>query len=1083
MGSSALTDAAIMLNKTNDSEQQVRLQFLDEAQEYINEIESGVLGMSTHGLDSSVMNGVLRAAHSIKGGGAMMGFMTLSRFAHRIEDSFKVLKVRPADAKDEQVEQMLLLGVDHLRQVAERTRQGETLSEDWLNHTVGATFDALQDRLGEPQPEDEAALLSAEAGEDMVSLLFETEVDSILARLDEVLDHPDLPCLQSEFAIAAQELGGLGEMLDLLTFRDLCEDVAQQIGAAQEDRLIFVANQAQQTWRKAQTLVTIGQRDLIPATLGLGPAPTALGVSDQSQADSWCVTALEELAVADDASTLSEMDADWDALDLEELDAADPVGEFEFATAFQSAEASHLADEMAPFTELAAILETPDYIASEPTPDVEDLFVALNETSAPADLAAIVETVPTAAESIKTTISAIAASPDQRQGLEDLEADQTVRVSAQQLNQMGELLGELLIERSGVTLQLKRLRELTGLLTQRLHTLEDSNVRLRNTSDKVVTQASGLTRPSAVAQSSAYSDAQQSPLQSAADGISLSPVGSGAVVNLTQGFDVLEMDRYSELHSLSQELMESAVQIEEVTTDINTHLDDAEQTARSLSRTAKKLQVGMTQMRMRPISDILGRFPRTLRELCLQHNKAAELKISGSATLVNRMVLETLSDPLIHLLRNAFDHGIEDPQARIAKGKPAQGLIAISTAYRGNQIVITLRDDGNGIDLDKVKAKAARMGLDSATLDTASPSELLDLIFEPGFSTAEQVSDLSGRGVGMDIVRTNLQKIKGSITVDTQLGQGTTFTLTVPFNLSMIRVLLVETDGSLMAFPTDSVEEMLLLESQNLDSTDGRKTLNLDGTAIPFIQLQDWLTFPRSSLQSDIESSPKIDQPCVLLIDQGEEVVGIQVDRYWGEQEVTVRQVAGAIALPAAFAGCTVLGDGRIVPLVDPFSLLQYIDEQNQRLEKQAKTQEISEMAQRPIEATAAAIAPTQPLVMVVDDSVNVRRFLALTLEKAGFRVEQAKDGQHALEQVRSGLPIQAVVCDVEMPRLDGFGFLANIKAMPIAQDIPVVMLTSRSGDKHRKLALSLGASDYFSKPFREEKLLETLRQLIAVSA
>jgi two-component system, chemotaxis family, sensor histidine kinase and response regulator PixL len=335
----------------------------------------------------------------------------------------------------------------------------------------------------------------------------------------------------------------------------------------------------------------------------------------------------------------------------------------------------------------------------------------------------------------------------------------------------------------------------------------------------------------------------------------------------------------------------------------------------------------------------------------------------------------------------------------------------------------------------------------------------------------------------MDIVRTNLQKIKGSITVDTQLGQGTTFTLTVPFNLSMIRVLLVESNGSLMAFPTDSVEEMLLLESQSLSATSGRKTLDLDGTAIPFIQLQDWLTFPRSSLQSDIESSPKIDQPCVLLIEQGEQVVGIQADRYWGEQEVTVRQVAGAIALPSAFAGCTVLGDGRIVPLVDPFSLLQYIDEQSQRLDAQSETQEISEMAQRPTAAAVEAIAPTQPLVMVVDDSVNVRRFLALTLEKAGFRVEQAKDGQHALEQVRSGLPIQAVICDVEMPRLDGFGFLANVKAMPMAQDIPVVMLTSRSGDKHRKLALSLGASDYFSKPFREETLIETIRQLIAVPA
>ncbi|WP_404790353.1 response regulator [Altericista sp. CCNU0014] len=1081
MGSSALTDAATMLNKTKDSEQQVRLQFLDEAQVYLDEIESGVLGMSARGLDRSTMDGILRAAHSIKGGSAMMGFATLSRLAHRIEDSFKVLKVRPADAKDENVEQLLLLGVDHLRQVAQCDRQGTPLSDAWLDGTAAPTFEALYDRLGEPQPEDETALLSEEAGEDMIALLFGTEVDSILNRLDEVLGNPDLPCLKSEFAIAAQELGGLGEMLDLPTFCDLCQDVSRHLAAVATDRLVPVANQALQAWRKAQAMVTIGQRDLIPTTLGLGAAPAAPAAPSE--------------AIADSSPALSEMEMDWDALGLEELET--PADEFEFSAAFESPGTSDPIPEVDDFLELTEVVEALESSEVQPTLEIEGLLTVPEPHSAPpeptSDLPEIAEPVLAAAEptpvarSAKTKVGAIGDRADLHPDRQDSEADQTLRVSAQQLNQMGELLGELLIERSGLTLQLKRLRDLTGLLTQRVRSLEESNVQLRSTSEKVAMQASDFARSSDLDRRSARSSAQteQPSLQSATDGMGFSLISGGAFSDLTQGFDILEMDRYSELHSLSQELMESAVQIEEVTTDINTHLDDAEQTARSLSRTAKKLQVGMTQMRMRPISDVLGRFPRTLRELCQQHNKAVELKISGGSTLVDRTVLETLSDPLIHLFRNSFDHGIETPEARMAKGKPAKGSIAINTAYRGNQIVITLRDDGNGIDLEKVKAKAARMGLDRDTLETATPSELLDLIFEPGFSTAEQVSDLSGRGVGMDIVRTNLQKIKGSISVDTQLGQGTTFTLTVPFNLSVIRVLLVESNGSLMAFPTDSVEEMLLLESQNLSSASGRKTLDLDGTAIPFVQLQDWLTFPRSNLQADLESSPKIDRPSVLLVDRDGEVVGIQVDRYWGEQEVTVRQVEGAIALPSAFAGCTVLGDGRIVPLVDPFSLLQYIDAQSQHLEAEpdAELQEIAAIAQQPIAAIAAAAAPVRPLVMVVDDSVNVRRFLALTLEKAGFRVEQAKDGQHALEQVHSGLPIQAVVCDVEMPRLDGFGFLAHIKAMPTAQNIPVVMLTSRSGDKHRKLAMSLGASDYFSKPFREDTLLETLHQLVAVAA
>jgi two-component system, chemotaxis family, sensor histidine kinase and response regulator PixL len=225
-------------------------------------------------------------------------------------------------------------------------------------------------------------------------------------------------------------------------------------------------------------------------------------------------------------------------------------------------------------------------------------------------------------------------------------------------------------------------------------------------------------------------------------------------------------------------------------------------------------------------------------------------------------------------------------------------------------------------------------------------------------------------------------------------------------------------------------------------------------------------------------------------------VVGIQVDRYWGEQEVTIRQIEGIISLPSAFVGCTILGDGSIAPLLDPLTLLQQIEAQTierERLEREAIASTTSTMTLQastvqqtfPIPVEPSEISgPIQPLlVMVVDDSVNVRRFLALTLEKAGFRVEQAKDGQQALEIVQSGLSIQAVVCDIEMPRLDGYGFLANIKSIPSAGTLPVVMLTSRSGEKHRKLAYSLGAKGYFSKPFREYDLLQTLNRLIDQSS
>jgi chemosensory pili system protein ChpA (sensor histidine kinase/response regulator) len=248
------------------------------------------------------------------------------------------------------------------------------------------------------------------------------------------------------------------------------------------------------------------------------------------------------------------------------------------------------------------------------------------------------------------------------------------------------------------------------------------------------------------------------------------------------------MDRYSDLHLLSMEVMETIVQIQEVTSDIGLSLEDTDSTARELNQTAKQLQTNLTRIRMRPLSDLVGRFSRALRDLSLQYGKLVELKVLGKGTLIDRSILEALSDPLMHLVRNAFDHGIEDPATRQAQGKPAQAVIEIKAAHRGNQTIITVSDDGNGINLNKIRARAEAMGLDAGLLAAASEDELLSLIFEPGFSTADQVTALSGRGVGMDVVRNNLKQIRGDIRVDTQPGRGTTFTLTVPFTLSVARV-------------------------------------------------------------------------------------------------------------------------------------------------------------------------------------------------------------------------------------------------------------------------------------------------------
>ncbi len=631
--------------------------------------------------------------------------------------------------------------------------------------------------------------------------------------------------------------------------------------------------------------------------------------------------------------------------------------------------------------------------------------------------------------------------------------DTSIRVSVRKLERLGELLGELTTERNGLGLQLGYLGNLFTLLNQRVKSLDSANNILRQSYDRGATQQL-VSQPQSA---SAHSDAAQTS----------APQTTQSTAN---GFDLLEMDQYSELHLVSQEIIESVVQIQEVTSDIELALGETETVSRGLNRTAQQLQVGMNQMRMRPLSAITDRFPRLLRELSMAHDKQVELQVRGGGTLIERTIVEALQDPLMHLLRNCFDHGIEDAETRLAQGKSPQGNIEIGASYRGNQVAITIGDDGAGINLEKIRSKVLTMGLTPAEIEASGDKELVNLIFEPGFSTAEKVTNLSGRGVGMDVVRSNLREIQGDITVATSAGQGSTFTLTVPLSLSVTRVLIVECQGMLMAFPANIVEEMLLLDQQNIVQAAEQNLLAWQGYTVPLLHLQDWLHFVRPLIKLETESTPIIDQSSALIVTHGDEPYAIECDRYWGEQEVTTRTVEGNINLPQGFSGCVVLGDGRVVPLVEMAKLMNWVLRDAQR-------QDVNE------QRLALPVAMSNKrTVLVIDDSINVRRFLSITLEKAGYHVEQAKDGQDAIEKLQEGIAVDVIMSDVEMPRLDGFGFLAQVKSIENCEDIPVVMLTSRSGDKHRQLAMSLGAADYFSKPFKQNELLQTLKQLIDLS-
>lgn len=1034
---------------SQDKELEIQRQFLDEAQEYLNTLEAALIGLASQRIDSQKINAALRATHSIKGGAGMMGFHTLSDLAHRLEDSFKVLKTQKQTLViDADLENLLLSGVDCLRFVihsaqdayVNRDRAPGEIDAYWLETQANPVFEHLHQRLGDPEAEDAVSVLSPEDSQDLLPILFETEVEGCLQRLEAVLATPNQPCLREEVSILAQELSGLGEMLQLNAFHQLCESVVQSIELhPQESQTI--AQLALQAWRRSQALVLAQQLDLLPVAIEYSPN---IDLSNSLDATPFApsLEPFDELIEAASKHSVEFLTEQWHEPPLEQSEFIMPTVQHDWAS------------------DLAAVAEPRRSQPDRPITDFKVLEVK------PDDLAA-----------------AIAEDPDA-----------TVRVPVKQLNQLNDLLGELTIERTALDLYLKRLRSLSRTLKQRVKILDQANSQVRTAYDKSFRLPAlelGLNHHS---HNFPNSDSPAYPLlpipiwlNAFGDPSGTAHVAAYPLSPPYHEFDSLEMDRYSDLHLLSQQMIEAIVQIQEVTSDIELSLDDAEQTARDWTKTAKQMQTSLAQVRMRPLSDITDRFPRALRDLCLQHGKQANLKVIGGNTLIDRNILEALNDPLMHLLRNAFDHGIEDPETRIAHGKPETGTIAIQAFHQGNRTWITLSDDGGGIPIEKVRAKAEQMGLDASLLAIASDEELLSLIFEPGFSTADQVTALSGRGVGMDVVRDSLKQVRGEITVNTQAGKGTTFTISLPFTLSVVRVLLVESHGMMLAFPTDAIREVVILPPDEIKTTADTDVFAWGEAIAQLIELSRWLEFNCSRLPTSSEALPTINVPTVLITHQGTQQIGIQVDRCWGEQEIAVRRVEGPIPLPAGFTHCTILGDGRVVPLVDVPALLHWIASHSATsTTTQTALQPSPSTLPKPLSLAPAAPrdrapATQQPTILIVDDSINVRRFLALTLEKAGYYVEQARDGQDALEQLQRGLQVQAIFCDIEMPRLDGYGFLARIKAQPSLDHLPVIMLTSRNSDKHRRLAMQLGATAYFSKPYNEQTLLRSLEQILGV--
>jgi chemosensory pili system protein ChpA (sensor histidine kinase/response regulator) len=617
-----------------------------------------------------------------------------------------------------------------------------------------------------------------------------------------------------------------------------------------------------------------------------------------------------------------------------------------------------------------------------------------------------------------------------------------VRVPIERLDEMVKLVSELVIARSAFE---QRLRDYAHQVDE----LKRSTERLRQVSHKL---ESGY-ESSALAggpRSRYYVDL----------GDSDRPVSRAELY----GFDDLEFDNYTEFHLQSRALAETTADVQTVASDLGQALGDFDGFLGREARLTGEIEDKLMRLRMVPLSTLAPRLQRTVRTVAEQLGKSAELVLEGEATELDKTVLEEMADPLLHLLRNAVDHGIEAPEERRRLGKPERGVVRLRAGHEGSQIVLRIADDGAGLDPERLRAAAVQKGLLSAAEAAALRDEdLHSLVFLPGFSTAAAVSEVSGRGVGLDVVRSQVHKLKGSLTVEGRPGTGATFTVRLPMTLAITRALLVKSHQETFAIPLDAVQQILRLEGEEVERLGQEPVLRVGGQVYPVVSLGRVL-----NLRQPADAS--VTRPPVVILKVGDRQVALVVEHLLGGREIVIKSLGSHLRQTPGVTGATLTGDGRVVLILSPAELVGEGGWANARFPARPA----------PAPAPQAPAAREELTVMVVDDSPSVRRVLSGLIQRAGWNAVEAKDGLEALELLHGSAELpDLVLLDVEMPRMDGYELLSTLRSQPAYRDLPVVMVTSRAGEKHRRKALDTGASAYVVKPYQDEDLLAVIRRLV----
>lgn len=670
----------------------------------------------------------------------------------------------------------------------------------------------------------------------------------------------------------------------------------------------------------------------------------------------------------------------------------------------------------------------------------------------------------------------------------------SVRVRLQKLDELVNLFGELLVNRSVLEERVQRLIRLVA-------DVGISSNRLRDVGQKLESNFEAATLPSG-------HSVQVMP----GEGMGRNGFGtngksgrSGTEPAHLADFDELELDRYTEFHRLARGLSEGISDMTTLSAEMDAVIRECEGVFARENRLSTTFQDRLMKVRLMPLSSMTPRLYRAARVVALKQGKDFEFLLEGEETEVERTVFEEISGPLLHLMRNAVNHAIETPEVRIKRGKSPVGQITLSAMYEGNQVVITVRDDGNGIDAEHVRATAIARGLIRPEHEL-SEGEVIDLIFRPGFSTADVLSEESGRGVGLDVVHDSVSRLRGTIEVESMPGQGTAFTMKFPTSLAIQSAMMVMVAGQQYAIPTTMIESIGRLDNFERRTISGQPAIMVRNTLYPLTMLAQYLSLPVSPLD---DKSP------ILLVNNGGQRVALVVDDIKTKQDIVMKSLGPHLRQINGIAGATVLGNGRVVLILELIELLStrpkiastlprresataqapqipYTPQVPQIPQTPQVNQPAVQMPQTPFRQTVRAERqPMSPVkapipstadrgkyVLVVDDSPSVRRVVGNMLKQNNWEVQMARDGVEALDMIAREIPA-AVLLDIEMPRMDGYELTATIRSQEQYRTLPLIVLTSRAAAKHQQRALQLGANAYLIKPYQDEELLNMLNSLV----